>query len=364
MKALFVLTNPIEGPSERYRVLQYIPSFEREGIDCTVSSLFNSEDYHELYAPGRLHRKVGAVLAGFARRQSVLLRAGQFDVALIQRQPLFWWPGLVEALLEKAGVPYVFDLDDALYLHSPIPGNRLWALLKSPRSLPATLRGAVCVTAGNATIARHAGQYARRVEIVPTCVDTTHFEPRPLRKKDGGLVIGWIGSHTTAEAYLGGMTNVFERLAAHHPGVRFRAVGVEKHMNRLIECRPWSLETELAELADFDIGIMPMRDDEWALGKCGLKLLQYMAMGLPTVSSPVGVATEIITEGSNGLQARNPEEWFDSLSRLITSPQLRSELGRAGRATVESRYSLSCWAPRLAGVLCAAARKSPSRAKP
>lgn len=359
MRILFLLTNPIESPAERYRVFQYLPYFEARGIHCAVETIFESPDYRYLYQPGFLLRKGTALLSGFLRRLRVLLQADRFDLAVIHRQSVFFWPGLVETFLERAGVPFLVDIDDALFLPSPGAVNRLSFLVRSPKNLPGTLRRAACVVAGNTTIARFAAKHCRRVEVVPTCVDTSYYG---FRRRNGtvagpgAVVIGWMGSHATA-AYLDSLDPVFSELTLRHPKTKVRVVGAEyHHPSGLIECRPWRLDTEVDELAGFDIGIMPMDDNEWARGKCGLKLLQYMAAGIPVVASPVGVSAEIVANGKNGFLASTPADWLDKFSLLIGSPSLRESLSREGRRTVEERYSVAAWASRLIEIVTSAAQ--------
>jgi glycosyltransferase involved in cell wall biosynthesis len=186
---------------------------------------------------------------------------------------------------------------------------------------------------------------------VPTTIDTDKYAADPNSRSSEPPVIGWSGSYSTVQ-HLDTLQNVFRRLARREqfrlsvigaPGYRLDGVDVE--------VVPWRAGTEVSDLSRIDIGVMPLPDDEWSRGKCGLKALQYMALGIPTVCSPVGVNTEIILDGRNGLIASTEEEWIDRLVRLLKSPDLRAQLGRAGRATVEARYSASSQAARVLAVL-------------
>jgi len=164
----------------------------------------------------------------------------------------------------------------------------------------------------------------------------------------GGVpVIGWSGSYSTVQ-HLDTLRSGLQRLAREVP-FRLRVIGTPKYeLDGVdVEALPWRSETEVADLQRMDIGIMPLPDDKWSKGKCGLKALQYMALGIPTICSPVGVNTDIIQDGENGFIAGGEDEWVDKLARLLRSPELRRRLGLAGRSTVEARYSARVQAPRV-----------------
>jgi glycosyltransferase involved in cell wall biosynthesis len=188
------------------------------------------------------------------------------------------------------------------------------------------------------------------------------FRPAPHPRDDGKVVIGWVGSDTTAP-YLLMIREALERLTRRHPQVEIQVVGGTRmplEMPNLVS-RRWALEDELETLRGFDIGIMPMPDSEWTRGKCGFKALLYMSVGVPPVCSPVGVTNDIIHDGINGLLATSTDEWVDKLSRLIEDGALRRQMGRSGRLTVEERFSLSSQAPRFLEALRRAAEDRPAR---
>jgi glycosyltransferase involved in cell wall biosynthesis len=209
--------------------------------------------------------------------------------------------------------------------------------------------------AGNDTLAEYARRHAPAVSVVPTTIDTDLYVPRPA-KRDPGLVIGWMGSYSTGP-YLERLRTVLPRLARRFR-FRFLAVGARGfEVDGVdIEVRPWRAETELQDLGQLDIGVMPLPDAPWERGKCGLKALQYMALGVPAVVSPVGVNRSIIAHGQNGLLADTEEDWERELGRLLADVSLRRQLGQAGRLTVEHDFSARVHAPRVAGILRGAAR--------
>jgi GT2 family glycosyltransferase/glycosyltransferase involved in cell wall biosynthesis len=356
VRLLVLTTLPVEAPGERLRVYQYLPWFEQAGVEVTVDAIYGSQQHEVLGRPGGLIPKTAGLARGLVRRLVTLLRADRYDAALVYRQPIFFWPGLAERVLHAHGVPYVFDFDDSIYLRPPEALSPLAALLRPPAGVARTVAGAACTVVGNQLLADYALQHSQLVEVIPTTVDTDRFRPVPA---DAGtprqdVVIGWLVSPTTVR-YLRLILPVLESLVERYPQLRVRVVGgamAAEHAR--IESAPWSLAGEARELAGFDIGVMPLSDDEWTRGKCGLKLIQYMAAGLPVVASPVGVNREIVRAGVNGYLAATEREWVAALARLIESAALRRELGAPRIA--EAEYSLSMWAPRYLAILRQAAQ--------
>jgi glycosyltransferase involved in cell wall biosynthesis len=197
------------------------------------------------------------------------------------------------------------------------------------------------------------------VEVLPTTIDVDVYRPQPREGRD--LVrVGWSGSPTTA-AHLRSMEGALRRLLDKFPielvimgDPAFRLAGTPR-----VTVVPWSSDREIAEVGAFDIGLMPLPDDDWSRGKCGFKALLYMALGVPPVVSPVGVNTEIVSDGENGLLASSEDEWVEAVGRLVRDAPLRARLGAAGRSTVVDRYSGQGWAPRFLEVLRQAADSRP-----
>jgi glycosyltransferase involved in cell wall biosynthesis len=244
----------------------------------------------------------------------------------------------------------VYDLDDALFLGFPAEVNRRfqWAKQEARRCI-ACLRRARLVLAGNSFLAAHARQYARRVEVVPSCVDP---QRQPLHSHAAAdvVTVGWIGSHTTA-AYLQSVLPVLADINSAGIRARLLVVGGDTGSREpWIEHRAWSLESEAELLASFDIGVMPLTDTDWARGKCGYKILQYFAAGVPAIASPVGVTAELIGE-DRGLLATTADDWRSALEQLISDVEERGQRGTAARAFAEREYSYHRWAPEVAGLL-------------
>jgi glycosyltransferase involved in cell wall biosynthesis len=254
-------------------------------------------------------------------------------------------------LLPSLGVPYVLDFDDAIYLSNTSDANRGLAKLKFAGKTAIIARHAELVVVGNEYLAGWAAQHAARVDVIPTTVDTVTYTPRrAVRDRDRDVCIGWSGSVTTAR-YLDAITPVLRDLQRRY-GVRIRVIGDEEYRisGADVDAIRWQANSEVEDLQEIDIGVMPLPDDEWARGKCGLKALQYMALGIPTVMSPVGVNRKIASGGSAWL-AESTEDWSRALTELILDSRLRDTLGRKGRERVEHEYSADVAAPRWAEAL-------------
>lgn len=342
-------------PAQRYRIEQWEPLLRRDhGIDITWSPFLAGDAYRVFMRRGNVWKKAAGVVAGMARRVGDVAGAGRYDVVYILREAAAVGPAVFERLF-AARVPYIYDFDDAIFLPQVSEANRAFALLKSHRKFGPICRLASCVTAGNEYLAAHARRHNPHVEVIPTTVDTDRYLPRQ-RPENPVPVIGWTGSSTTA-TYVRDLQPVFQRLAETHR-FRLRIIGApefEPAAGVDTELVTWSAAGEIDELSRIDIGIMPLRDDEWARGKCGLKALLHMAMAQPVVCSPVGVNTQIVTHGRNGFFAATPDEWVSRLRELLDSADLRQRLGSAARSTVEERYSARVHVPRLARVLHEAA---------
>ena len=345
---------PEEGASARFRVYQYLPALEQDGFEVTVSSFCTPELFRILYDRGHVARKLALGLRQVLQQCRALTRASRYDLVLVHREVLPIGPPVIERILARSRhVPLVYDFDDAIYLSNVSDANRLMARLKVPRKVPAVIRESSLVIAGNNYLAAYARRYNSAVTVVPTCVDTKVFRPRPeTARSSEPPVVGWIGSPTTRR-YLLELGPTLARVAASD---RFRLLvsgaGAAVTLDRVpVSNVPWSLRDEAPLFSGCDIGIYPLPDSEWTRGKCGFKAIQFMACGVPVVASAVGVNREIVEDGVNGFLASTPTEWEDKLGRLLSDPALRSRLGRAGRETVEARYSLATHAPTLTKTL-------------
>lgn len=354
-RVLFITPGPIQSASERYRIYQFLPYLERSGFSCTVRP-FATRVLYRAVKTERLAPKLLLTPVCYMRRMLHLMAISQYDVVVVHRGIFpFPWPALEEMVVRRH-TKVIFDFDDAIHI-----GHRDTAATKYPwiyklkygPGVNGMLSHCAHVIAGNRTLAEHALQFNSHVSIIPTVVDLDRYTYQPLRPSSDVLTIGWMGSRSTSP-YLVEIEPALRRLSEAHPGkIRFRIYGHPKRKLNLPNCEslPFSLASEIEDLRTIDIGIMPMPANDWTRGKCAFKAIQYMALGIPTVTSPVGMAREVIEHGRNGLWAQTSEEWFDSLNLLVGAPALRRQFAEAGRKTVESRYSLQTWGPRFVDLL-------------
>lgn len=351
MRVLFVIPHPVEGPSSRFRVYQYIPYLEANGVECTIRPFVNSAQVNELYRDGNLRRKAALTLGGLIRRTRDIWQARSHDVVFVLREAFALGPPFVENALARRARALIFDFDDAIYAPSLAYSNPIDRLRDWSKTGKVIAR-ADTVIAGSRYLADYAARTARgTVEVLPTVVDHEVYKPR-ARRIDDGLTLGWIGTPRGSH-YVADMMPIFRRLTEAHPQLRMVFIGCAPFATEglPIEFRDWSLEREPEDIAGFDIGIMPLTDDEETRGKCGFKLIQYMSSGVTAVGSPVGANMEIIEGGKSGLFADSPEEWFSVLDRLARDDALRTRLAAAGRARALERYSLAHTAPEMLRIL-------------
>ncbi len=364
MRVLFLVPHPIEGASSRYRVLQYIPHLEAQGISCTVSSFLSSGFYRIIYQKGRWGKKLGYFLVSTLRRLRDVLRSGRYDAVFVHLEAFPLGPPLIEWLLSLRHIPVVFDLDDAIFLPQRSGTNRAVNWLRASQKLPAILRWSRCVITCNDYLRDYVRQFNPNVYVIPTSVDTHTFVPVPTRHRQKP-VIGWIGSHSTTP-YLHSLKQVLRRVADRH-AFALKVVGASEPFQvsgvDVIQ-EPWTLAKDVLHFQDLDVGVYPLPNDPWVLGKTGFKTVQYMAVGVPCVVSRVGRNCEIIEDGVNGFLAGSEDEWVQKLGQLLEDPALRRRLGAAGRKTVEERFSLHRQIPLYLEVLQRVTQKPVSRLLP
>jgi len=332
------------GASSRLRMIQYLPGLMLEGFDIEVSPMFADAYVQKLYrgAPPLLE-----VLRSYAHRIGRLFAEREFDIIWLEKEIWPWVPWLLESAFLPRSVRFVVDFDDAVFhrydLHrSPVLRELLG------RKLDKLMARVDCVVAGNKYLedrARTAG--ARRVEVIPTVIDLDRYPSAAPRQASGPVRIGWIGSPNTAK-YLPIVSSVLGRLAREE-SIDCVAVGAREDqvVDTPFRAVPWKEEFEVDQLRSFDIGIMPLENTPWEKGKCGYKLIQYMACGMPVVASPVGVNEKLVVQGRNGFLAASEEHWYAALRELVENAGLRERMARDGRERVERVYNADVQLPRL-----------------
>lgn len=332
-------------PGQRFRFEQYLDVWRDAGIRPTVRSLLDAQDVARLHAPGGYAKKALMLTGGAVHRISDLAASRRYDAAFVFREAFPVGPPLLERAMARLGVRYILDFDDAIWLTSTTEANRRFGVLKFAQKLDLIAARAALVTVGNEYLAAWARRHQSNVRVLPTTIDTSLYRPiEPSTVPDRPVTIGWSGSSTTVQ-HLRMIEDVLREVQRQR-AVRIRVIGDATYRlsGATVEALPWRESTEVDDLAPIDIGIMPLPDDEWARGKCGLKALQYMALGIPTVMSPVGVNREIAA-GDSALLASTHHEWREVLLRLIDDVALRRRIGALGRERVVERYSVDAVAP-------------------
>lgn len=342
------------GASSRMRFMQYLPYLRQSGIQVTVQSLLSDELLKSRYEIGRYGLR--RLLSAYGSRCSALINRHKFDVVWVEKEALPWWPLWLELLLLR-NVPYVLDYDDAVFHYYDKHSNS-WIRRFYGQRLDKLMANASLVVAGNSYLAERASVAgSRRVEVVPTVVDLKRYpQPQSSINAAGRPRIVWIGSPSTLQ-YLNLLDGALRMLAKRQSYV-LRVIGGRpvSISNVSIEEVPWEESTEVENIKGCAVGIMPLLDSAWERGKCGYKLIQYMACGIPVVASPVGVNDTIVANGVSGFLASTEDEWVESLERLVSDAALRASLGMAGRERVEREYCLQRQAPRLVEMLHEVAR--------
>lgn len=345
MKILFVTPYPRgEAPSQRFRFEQYFELLNRKGFSFRVQSFLSPADWKMLYSKGHGLSKARIILTGFVKRFFMLFKAVSYDFIFIHREAAFLGPPIIEWILAKIlRKKIIYDFDDAIWFTDQV--NESWILktIRWRNKVKSICKWSYKVSCGNEYLCAFARQYAKHVVYNPTTIDTEHLHnpTNTSAKNKETLIIGWTGSHSTLK-YLKDIEQVLIELEKKYPHVEILIIANQKPelALRTLKFLPWRKETEAEDLAKMDIGIMPLPDDEWTKGKCGFKALQYMAMEVPAVVSPVGVNLNIVDDGINGFHAATHQEWFERIEVLINDKSLRTKMGKAGREKVIGHYSV------------------------
>lgn len=337
------------GSSSRVRFYQYFPYLTAKGMEIVPAPFFNDDYVRNLYAGRQASLKT--VLSAYLKRLSILAGSTSFDLLWVEKELLPWFPATLETLLRMLHTPYVVDYDDAVFhrydMHSLAPVRILLG-----RKIDSVMRQANIVIAGNEYLAERAVKAgAKNVEYLPSVVNVSQY----MRKEpvsDSIFRLGWIGAPVTA-SYLDLIRDAMELLSRESKVhlVLIGAGNIQPFPNVSMEVLPWSEDIERGLSQKFDVGIMPLVDGPFERGKCGYKLVQYMASALPVVASAVGVNQQIVEPQVNGYLANSSTDWLSALRELRDSVQKRKMMGQAGRRKAEQMYNLQVTAPKLLNLL-------------
>lgn len=337
------------APGQRFRIEQWIPRLRRMGWKFRYQS-FESEELNLAMQQSR-----GILLQGLLTLRDTMMRAQKIrpflkpgNLLLIHRELLPLGPPWLERMAWRRGAVIIHDFDDAIYIPDTFRGKSWIKPFKCAWKTAEIARLSRQVTVGNQHLAEFVRPFNRCTTIIPTTIELDEYNPRQetlLPKKN--LVIGWSGSWST-QRHLQILLPILEKLAQRRK-FKLLVIGVKNlscgNLNH--EILPWHPARETEDLRRMDIGIMPLPDDRWSMGKCGLKLLQYMALGIPSVASPVGVNRDIIEHGQNGFLASSDSEWIHYLELLLGNLEIRKKFSVEGRKTVEKNYHAQLGADAL-----------------
>jgi len=349
ISVLFLTKYAPKGASSRYRAYNYSEYLEEYNIETTYKPLFSNKYLELLFEDGNRNKR--SVFGSYVRRIFDLVSARAYDLVVIQKELLPYVPPIIEQLFSRLGVKYLLDIDDAIFHNYDKSENPIINKLLSDK-IYKVMRGSEVVIAGNEYIASRARQAgAQSVEIIPTVIDLAEYPDKQPEITSDEFTIGWIGSPSTAH-YIEKISNILCQVAEQRQ-IKVRLIGSGEVSLPGVphEVREWSEETEIEDLRDIDVGIMPLNDTPWTQGKCGFKLIQYMGAWKPVVASPVGVNCDIVDDGANGYLADSKEEWVTSLLELCDNPTKRKTMGQNGRSRVKNEYCYDVTAPMFEDVI-------------
>ncbi len=345
------LTSGLHTPSSRFRIRQHIEPLAEYGVLVREYRPVVGNNVDNILKPLRPRGTrirgfppiyplyFGLLMLRLAARVPGVAASWRYDLTWLERGLCDGWPTL-EPLLGK---PLVLDVDDAVWLAEPFGARQMQRIAEY----------ADVVVVCNTYLAEWFGRYCRRIELVPTPVDGDRFFP--TQKQHGAeFVVGWTGTQANFR-YLALIKNALSRFLRHAPNARLRIVADHPPTDlqlppERVEFIQWSEANEATSVQAMDVGIMPLADDAWTRGKCGFKVIQYMACGLPVVASPVGMTAEILARGEFGLSADTEQEWVDALVFLYEHRQDANRLGTEGRAKFVEHYSRGAATRQLAGI--------------
>lgn len=329
------------SPGQRFRIELWEPVLVEHDIHADTFPFLDERTYKIIYKPGNTLKKITGVLKGFINRVRLLPKLRQYDYIVVQREFSPIGPPVFEWICAKVlGCKMIYDYDDAIWIPNTSGENMLASAVKAFWKVKYICKWAYKVSPGNDFLAAYARKYNANVVMMPTCVDTVRMHNRVKEHTTGKPVIGWTGSHSTLR-YLDQLMPALQQLQE-EIDFTFLVIADKKPELPLKDWQfvPWNAKTEIDDLLRMDAGVMPLTADNWSEGKCGFKLIQYLALGIPAAASPVGVNKVIIEEGINGYLCESNEEWVNGLKKLVTDATLRKQMGMAGRKKIEAEYSV------------------------
>lgn len=341
MNIAFIVPYPRgKAPSQRFRFEQQLENLEKNNVSYEFYPFLSDKAFDNLYNKGEYFSKTINIVISFIRRFLVLFRLVNYDFIFLHREaspigpPVFEW--LIAKVLRKK---IIYDFDDAIWMTNTSSANKIVSKIKWHNKVKSICKWSYKISCGNDFLANFAKKYNKKVEIIPTTVDMEFVHNKTKYQKTDKIVIGWTGTHSTI-IYLYDIEKLLAKLQAEQP-FEFYVISNKDPEFQCLKYKytSWKENTEIEDLLEFNIGIMPLKDDKWAKGKCGFKAIQYMSLGIPAVVSNVGVNSKIVDDCLNGFVCNNNTEWIIALQNLITKESLRIKLGKNAKEKIAKSYS-------------------------
>ncbi|HBE42175.1 MAG TPA: glycosyl transferase family 1 [Bacteroidales bacterium] len=350
LKILFLPRYGLSGPSSRYRFFQYLGILKEYKFIIKVKPFFSDKYVRALYSDGKTN--IIQILKGYLKRFLILFTITKYDLIVIEYELFPFFPSIFEKIIKRTGKRYIVDYDDAIFIR--YINHRSW-LARSlfHRKIEKVINCADCVITGNRYLKEYAIRFNENVHIIPTVVSRIKYDAVPRPESRTRFVLGWTGSYSTSK-YLIPLCKVLRDLKRDDIQIHF--IGFDKNLRYLFDginviWIEWDQETEISEIKNFNVGIMPLEDDQWSAGKCGFKIIQYMACGIPVIASPVGVNKELIEHGINGFLASGEDEWKSSVLYFVNNPEQALIMGNCGYKKFITSYSLEANAKKYLDII-------------
>ncbi|MBI1837976.1 MAG: glycosyltransferase family 4 protein [Flavobacteriia bacterium] len=333
-----------KSPSQRFRFEQYLDILIENDFEYSLNSFYSEKTWEILHWEGHTFSKISRVLKAFIVRFYQVFKAIKYDYVFIHREVAPVGPPFLEWILAKLfRKKIIYDFDDAIWLPNYSEANTKFQKLKCYSKVNGIMKMAAKISVGNQYLAEYARQFNENVKINPTTIDTENYHNPKFYKHfefQEKIVVGWTGTHTTAK-YLDFLVPIIEKLTIEFD-FEFCVISNEEPTFQMPNLKfiKWEKDTEIEDLMQFTIGVMPLTDDQWAKGKCGFKALQYMALGIPAIASPIGVNNEIIDHGKNGFLCSTEKQWHEALYYLLENPEETKKMHENARKKIIENYSV------------------------
>lgn len=344
MSILFIVPYPVgKAASQRFRFEQYFEEMDARGMEYRVIPFLTEDVWNILYLPGKFPRKSAAIIAGLWKRFRLLFQLRKYNIIFIHREATPIGPPFFEYIASRwFKKKIIYDFDDAIWIPNYSEANSHFSFLKGYSNVKHICKWSWKISCGNNYLCEYARLFNSEAEIVfnPTTIDTENLHNQVKNQSSKQFIIGWTGSHSTVR-YISELIPVLQKLEQEFE-FQFMVISdipPEIELKSLV-FRKWNKNSEILDLLTFNVGVMPLLDDKWANGKCGFKALQYMALGIPALVSPVGVNTQIVDNGVNGFVCNSADDWEKAIRLLLSNRVELERISANTRKKIEQSFSV------------------------